>query len=435
MNDLELTNINLETKKISVEDYNKYKYIYIFGDSHGLCFGQGDIIVSNKYYIQQLNQDSASARGLINTNSTLGYGKKIEEFIKFKKGFNNKPFNIKETLNYYVFKFGQVDSQINYYYKIIVKNEYITKDEFFKNIIDDYISFLNRFENINILVCGINMPSPLNYKKYLYNTLKLDITNKNELLNNLTIEELNNDTIIFNNLLKQICLLNNITYFDLTDQCTYINNNLLYLRPEFIGNDHHYKGCRALSVLNKYINEYNLNNNISEPIEYLNHPLYKNTYNTFISKLIKVIENNIDVVLLKEISILFLLENKDSFYIYHNNSIKYSLVFITPKIILNVTYNLINNEIDANMFIFGFKIILPLNINECKLKIKLNSNIPIKIYDGKKWLHFNVCELNEIIQINDINKWRISPSNEYINQSKMSTFQFISNIYELSIVI
>ena len=78
MNDLELSNINFLTKKISYEDYDKYNYIYIFGDSHCLCFGQGDIIVNNTYNIQQLNQDSASARGLINTDSTLEYGKKIE---------------------------------------------------------------------------------------------------------------------------------------------------------------------------------------------------------------------------------------------------------------------------------------------------------------------------------------------------------------------
>ena len=149
--------------------------------------------------------------------------------------------------------------------------------------------FLNRIKHANILVCGINMPSPINYKLYLYNVLKLDVTNKNELLDSITLENLNNDTIVFNNLLKQECLLNNITYFDLTDKCTYVDNNLTYLNHEFIGNDHHYKGCRTLSALNIYMNIYNVNNNISEPIDYLNHPLYKNTYNTFISKLIKMV--------------------------------------------------------------------------------------------------------------------------------------------------
>ena len=60
----------------------------------------------------------------------------------------------------------------------------------------------------------------------------------------------------------------------------------------------------------------------------------------------------------------------------------------------------------------------------------MDSNIPIKIYDGKKWLNFNVFELNEIIQINDTNKWRIAPSNE----NKTNTFQFIIKIYELIII-
>ena len=100
-----------------------------------------------------------------------------------------------------------------------------------------------------------------------------------------------------------------------------------------------------------------------------------------------------------------------------------------PIIKINATYN----ENDKNILIFGLKIKIPLII-ECKLKIKMDSNIPIKIYDGKKWLNFNVCELNEIIQINDANKWRIAPSNEYINENKTNTFQFIISIYELTVI-
>lgn len=412
-----------QTKKIITDDYDCYKYFYIFGDSHCLCFGQGDVIVKNTYNIQMLNQDSSTARGLINPNSTLKYGEHIEHFIKFKNNFGNKPFNTNEKFNYYVFKFGQVDIQVNYYYKKIIKNEIITKDIFFNEVINSYIyyiTFLNRFKNYNILVCGINMPSPTSYKSYLYKVLKLDEIHKNELLDSITLEELNNDTILFNNLLKQECLLNNITYFDLTDECTYINNNQVYLRPEFIGNDHHYNGCMSITNLNKYMNE---------STDYLNHPLYKNTYNTFINKLIRVINNKTENVLINEASILFMLYNRDYYYIYHNNTIQYNLELKIPNITINTTYN-VN---DKNIFIFGLKIKIP-QLNECKLKIKMNSNIPIKIYDGKKWLNFNVCELNEIIQINDTNKWRISPSNEYINSNKTNTFQFIISIYELTII-
>jgi len=411
-----MNNYNLKTNKISADEYDYYKYIYIFGDSHCLCFGQGDVIVKNMYNIQMLNQDSSTARGLINPNSTLKYGEKIEYFIKFKINYNNKPFNTNEKFNYYIFKFGQVDIQVNYYYKKIIKNEIITKDIFFNDVINDYITFLNLFKNYNILVCGINMPSPTNYKSYLYKVLKLDEIHKNELLDSITLEELNNDTILFNNLLRQECLLNNITYFDLTDECTYFNNGLIYLKKEFIGNDHHYNGCRDITTLNKYMNE---------SADYLNHPLYKNTYDTFINKLINVVENKIDTILTNETSILFILNNRDSYYIYHNNTIQYSIESIMPNITINVSYN----ENDKNIFIFGLKIKIP-QLNECKLKIKMDSNIPIKIYDGKKWLNFNVFELNEIIQINDTNKWRIAPSNE----NKTNTFQFIIKIYELIII-
>jgi hypothetical protein len=410
--------IQFQTNKISADEYDNYKYFYIFGDSHCLCFGQGDVIVKNTYNIQMLNKDSSTARGLINPNSTLKYGELIEHFIKFKTNFGNKPFNTNKKFNHYIFKFGQVDIQVNYYYKKIIKNEIIIKDIFFNDVINDYITFLNRFKNYNILVCGINMPSPTNYKSYLYNTLH--VINKNELLDSITLEELNNDTILFNKLLKQECLLNNITYFDLTDECTYYNNDLIYLKKEFIGNDHHYNGCRDITTLNKYINE---------STDYLNHPLYKNTYNTFINKLIRVIENKTENVLINETSILFMLYNRDYYYIYHNNTIQYNLELKIPNITINATYN----ENDKNIFIFGLKIKIP-QLNECKLKIKMDSNIPIKIYDGKKWLHFNICELNEIIQINDTNKWRIAPSNEYINENKTNTFQFIISIYELTII-
>lgn len=420
---------NFETKLICENDNNNYKYIYIFGDSHCLCFGQGDVIVDNIYSIQMLNRDSSTARGLINSNSTLKYGELIENFIKFKINFENKLFNINEDFNYYLFKFGQVDTQVNFYYKKIIKNEQITKEVFFKDIINDYITFLNRFKNYNIIVCGINMPSPINYKLYLYDVLKLDNKIKNETLENLTLEELNNDTIEFNNLLKNECLVNNITYFDLTDECSYFDNNFIYLKNEFIGNDHHYKGCRGINALTEAINKYNEINNIIESTDYLNHILYKNTYKTFINKLIYILENNNKKTIINNICILYKLYNLDNYYIYHNNTINYNIEFTNNNIKINVNYN----ENDKNIFIFGLKIKIDYLIC-CKLKMNFSSNIPIKIYNGKKWIHFNSQELNEIIEITDINKWRISPSNEYLSENKTNSFQFIISFYEIKII-
>ena len=272
--------MELKTNKILLEP-NNYKHIFIFGDSHCLCFGQGKTNVNNKYYINMLKQDSASARGLISIDSTLKYGKTIEEFIKFKKWYSNTPFNSNEINNYYVFKFGQVDIEYNYYYKLIIKEEKITKNDFFNDVIDKYIQYIRQLNKLNIIVCGVNLPSPINMKKYKYNILKLN--NKNTIIENLTIEEINKDSIIFNQLLKQKCDINNIKYFDLIEECTYTNNNEYYLRKEFIGTDHHYKGCRSLNAL-----KYEMKNDHND--DYINYILFKKTYYTFINKLINNIE-------------------------------------------------------------------------------------------------------------------------------------------------
>lgn len=279
--------MELKTQKISKGEYDNYSYVFIFGDSHCLCFGQGDTIVDNRYNIQMLNRDSASARGLQNENSTLKYGTDIKNFIYFKKGFgNNKPYNSNESKNYYLFKFGQVDVQINYYYKKIVKKEDIDKVIFFNEIIDEYLTFLKNLKNYNIIVCGINMPSPTNYKRYLYGNFSkiCDITSF-KILDDLTLNIMNNDTIIFNKLLENACYNNGIKYFDLTNECVVINDKIIELKKEFIGNDHHYNGSIGKFLLNKNINEYNEINKISIT-DYIVHPLYFNTYYIFIKKLL-----------------------------------------------------------------------------------------------------------------------------------------------------
>lgn len=73
---------------------------------------------------------------------------------------------------------------------------------------------------------------------------------------------MNNDTIIFNELLKSECIKNNIIYFDLIEECSEKINNKTLLKSEFIGDDHHYKGYRDISTFNIKISYYNTKNNI-----------------------------------------------------------------------------------------------------------------------------------------------------------------------------
>ena len=217
-----------------------------------------------------------------NTNSTLNYGPSIKSFITNKSGFDNIQYNKNEGNNHYVFKFGQVDVEYNYYYKLIVKGESVTKDNFYNEVVTKYIKYLLTLGGYNILVCGINLPSPVDFKKY--RSVILEIESTHEQIQNLTLEQINNDAIMFNKLLKNRCEENNIKYFDLTEECIYINNNQPYLKSDFHGYDHHYRGSQHILDLNRHMLEYNIKYNIDET-DYISHPLYKNTYNTFINKL------------------------------------------------------------------------------------------------------------------------------------------------------
>jgi hypothetical protein len=413
--------MELKTQKINPEQYNDFKYIFIFGDSHSLCFGQGNTLVDNKYNIQMLNRDSASARGLINENSTLRYGLDITNFINFKKGFGIKPYNFDENNNYYLFKFGQVDVQINYYYKIIVKKENIIKKFFFEDIIKDYMDFLNPFKNSNIIVCGINLPNPTNYKRYLVNCFnrREDIKMIDDEIEKLTLEEMNNDTLFFNELLKNSCDNYSIKYFDLINECVVWIDKKIVLNPEYIGNDHHYKGCIGFNTIENNIKIYNEKNNF-ECFDYVNHLLYKKTYYTFIEKLILSLINSYFpiIVLNKNLSLLYLLNDINNYYFFHNNVINYKLIKYGNEIIINIDKILSkNNNLDENMKIFGMNIRVNSEIINLNVKIELKSNLPIKIFTGKKWLHCNTNIINDNILIENINKWRISISDDFLNKN------------------
>jgi hypothetical protein len=413
--------MNIQTKNITENEYNNYTYIYIFGDSHCLCFGHGNVIVNNKFNIQMLNKDSASARGLMNENSTLNYGNNIKNFIYYKKGFGLKPFNSNECNNFYLFKFCQVDMQINYYYKLFVKKENINKISFYEEIINDYLTFLKQFDKYNIMVCGINMPNPKNYKEYLYNCFNknknTDIING---LENLSLNEINNDTLFFNNMLKNKCCINDIKYFDLINECTYKIDDKIILLPEYIGQDHHYNGCCGFSIIENSIKIYNANFNINIT-DYINHPLFQKTYYIFINKLIKMIENINNVYLkhdnVNNIPLLFLLNDIDNIYCYHNNIIKYNIIKYGSEIIVNIDEILsVDGKLNEYMKLFGIKIKISEIIN-FNVKLNLESNLPIKIYTGKKWINYNTYLIDETIFIDNVEKWRISPSNEYLQSN------------------
>lgn len=422
------------TKKIHSKNQDNYKYIYCFGDSHTLCFGHGDTIINEKYNLQMLKRDSVSARGLSSLNSKTGYNKYIIQFIL------NHKYSSKIGKKIYLFKFGQIDNQVNYYYNLLVKKESINKIDFYSDSINKYIKFLTDIKNYtyNIIVCGSNLPNPLNYQNYLYSILGLN--DKEHVIDNLTIEEMNKDTIIFNKMLQDACDKNNIVYFDLTDECTYNSENNFKLKNEFIGNDHHYNGSHGLGILNNIIREYNLKNKCMIT-DYINHPLFNLTYKVYIDKLIKLIETKFrDIDYTKEIkdneiSLLPILNFL--YYIYHNNVIKYNINLENNKIIINIEQILSNNgKLDFNMSIFGCSIkFMDIKNKSVNMNCDIISNLPIKIYDGEKWIHHNKLHFKQFIIIKNIAKWRISPSNNYLQEHlnhKNIEFKLIFN--KLSVI-
>ena len=50
-------------------------------------------------------------------------------------------------------------------------------------------------------------------------------------------------------------------------------------------------------------------------------------------------------------------------------------------------------------------------------KLKVKSNLPLKIFNGENWLHINFNSYENDFEIHNINKWRISPSDEYLSEN------------------
>jgi len=411
----------METRILQKENYDDFKFIYIFGDSHALSFGPGNTIIKNKYNIQNLYRDSASARGLNNINSKLNLGSIIENFIITKtgnfSGISGKiPSNSNELNNYYVFKFGQVDIQINYYFKIFVKKEIVNKEIFFMDIINDYITYLmnlkNKFENINILVCGINLPSPYNFSKYLYNIfIQEDKLFNQDILNEIKLSDMNKDTIIFNDLLKNECIKNNIIYFDTIEECSYKKDNDIYIKSEFIGDDHHYNGCRDIGTLQNRISNYNKKNNISI-LDPITHPLFSLTYTVFINKLL----NSINYKVYEKITVTYKNFIKNFEFINFQN---YNIIKDKDCIVIEE----INNDPKYN---YSFGLIIPEIYYNHKIKINIesydNENKKINIYNiynGKEWI-LNTNLDKEIFIYSIDSKARInSNQNKYIKIKKI----------------
>ena len=107
--------------------------IKIYGDSHSRIFKK---IKLNRFKLNVENVSGASLIGLPKSNSKLKLRSKIITYLK-----NNKP-------DFLILKFGQVDIDLGYYYRIVVKNQSIIKREYVNNLVIKYINFINELSQL-----------------------------------------------------------------------------------------------------------------------------------------------------------------------------------------------------------------------------------------------------------------------------------------------
>ena len=228
--------------------------IAIFGDSHSNVF--------NKFNVDGVNIfcnsiSGGTISGLPKRISTLNIKNIIIDYLK-----NNSP-------DYIIFKFGQVDIELGYYYKNIIKNENINKEDYIKYLLDSYISFINEIEkyiDINkIIICGINPPCLISKSDCFEYTKRIIFENVNnnldiyiDKLNNL-IENINNRTKFstnFNYELRNLCKNKNIKYIEVFNE---LLTNEGILNDIFVDNnklEHHIKGISINSQTFEPINKY-----------------------------------------------------------------------------------------------------------------------------------------------------------------------------------
>lgn len=216
---------------METEDYS----VYIFGDSHSRCFSREEEATYGGVKIYNKFQSSVSMKGLTNPTNTLNYNNAILDTIKSLQ--LNSSSNI-----VFVMKFGQVDIEYNYYYKLHKKGENIVKKVFYDEIIGDYINYItslkNTYPNIQFIVNGVNMPNHYDITKYIQQVIHAPTPH-------IKYKDQFEGNSLFNKILQTKCELSEIPYFDLTSETTTRKS----IKKEFIGRDHHLSGAEGVSEI------------------------------------------------------------------------------------------------------------------------------------------------------------------------------------------
>lgn len=202
------------------------KKVQIFGDSHARYFEINDKLYFHapwlkNYDISVLKLPASSLIGLGRKRSSLGNNEKIKNELISKSCA--------------VFCFGQVDIELGYYFRKVVKNEAITDNEFIDMLCDSYSKFINDLNHDGtIVIKGINL-TVLKYDNFAFSYIKRIITENEDdkrVIRDCEVklrQEIKNFSfrnrfnIKFNDRLRKLCKENGWSYFDINSYLSGFN--------------------------------------------------------------------------------------------------------------------------------------------------------------------------------------------------------------------
>lgn len=228
---------------LNAEDFDKMfpvrgePRVCILGDSHVRSLFLDYNIFQRNFNLEPtiLAISGASISGLRRDTSTLGLKNKISSYV----GYANP--------SVVVFKFGQVDIDLGYYYRRIVKNIDLNFNDFIEDLSKQYISQVSYYaKKYKCLVCGINLPSIFK-KPYATTVVGNAITEsiddaemKSVCIERLSVEipsihERTRMSLAFNGLISSECAKRKICYIDFNDY--FLDKNSMLLKHEFSQNN------------------------------------------------------------------------------------------------------------------------------------------------------------------------------------------------------
>ena len=225
--------------------------ILTFGDSHSNL-----LRLSN-----ELKEINTSFRGVVSEVVSLS-GATIIGFGKRESSLNSRKILIDKVNDFQpdvlCFALGQVDIELGYYYKRVIKEEEITFQDFSKGLIDKYIENTHSlieelgFESSQVIFKGVNLSVLTNSRRKAINytsriiteniSVREDILNFKQKLENIfpsNIERAHYH-LSFNNYLNSEACRFNMKYFDINKQVEDKERKGM-VSLEFIpsGEDHH----------------------------------------------------------------------------------------------------------------------------------------------------------------------------------------------------